>query len=125
MGARRWGQSRPSPPSSKIKKLFWLYWGPFCYFFFIWGPFSYVFLILGRIFTMWGPFCYFFFHGGGLFLGLPPPPPPTKTSAGAHDCKEGSRACFPEIFWCDRNLVSSGHVLLRFGLKNDKNNDKL
>ena len=26
---------------------------------------------------------------------------------------------------CDRNLVSSGHVLLRFCLKNDKINDKL
>ena len=24
--------------------------------------------------------------------------PPTKISAGSHDCKEGSRACSPEIF---------------------------
>ena len=72
---------------------------------------------------MWGPFCYFLLHGGGLFLGLPPPP--TKISAGAHDCKEGSRACSPEIFLCDHNLVSSGHVLLRFYLKNYKNNDIL
>ena len=73
---------------------------------------------------MWGPFCYFSLHGGGLFLSLPPPPP-TKISAGAHDCKEGSRAFSPEIFLCDRNLVSSGHVVLRFCLKSDKNNDKL
>ena len=72
---------------------------------------------------MWGPFCYFLLHGGGLFWACPPPP--TKISAGAHDCKEGSRACSPEIFLCDHNLVSYGHVLLRFCLKNDKNNDKL
>ena len=58
---------------------------------------------------MWGPFCYFLLHGGGSCFGLAPPPPPTKISAGAHD----------------RNLVNSGHVLLRFRLKNDKNNDKL
>ena len=69
---------------------------------------------------MWGPFCYFLLHGGGLFLGLPPP---AKISAGAHDCKEGSRACSPKKYLCDRNLVSSGHVLLRFCLKNDKNNE--
>ena len=69
-----------------------------------------------------GAFLYFLLHGGGIFLGLPPT---TKISANAHDCKEGSRACSTEIFLCDRNLVSSGHVLLRFCLKNDKNNDKL
>ena len=83
-------------PPPLLEKKFGLYWGPFCYFFFIWGPFCYVFLIFGGLFTMWGPFCYFLLHGGGLFLGLPPPP--TKISAGAHDCKEGSRACSPKIF---------------------------
>ena len=31
----------------------------------------------------------------------------------------------PGNFLCDRNLVSFGDVLLRFCLKNDKNNDKL
>ena len=62
-----------------------------------------------RFSHFWGPFCYFLLNGGGLFLGLPPPP--TKMSAGAHDCKKGSRACSPEFFLCDRNLVSSGHVL--------------
>ena len=77
-----------------------------------------------RFFSFWVPFGYFLFHGVGFFLGLPPPPP-TKISAGTHDCKEGSRACSPEIFLCDRNLVSSGHVLLRFCLKNEKNNNKL
>ena len=29
----------------------------------------------------------------------------------------------PEIFLCDRTLVNSGHVLLGFCLKNDRNND--
>ena len=91
------GAHRPTlaPPPEK-KEVFWLYWGPFC---------------------------YFLLHGGCLFLGLPPPP--TKISAGAHDCKEVSRAYSPEIFLCDHNLVSSGHVLLQLCLKNDKNNDKL
>ena len=120
MDARRGGKSRPSlppPPQKKYKKVFWLYWGPFCYFFFIWGPFCYVFLISG------GHFAPFYFMVGAFFWACPPPP--TKIFAGAHDCKEGSRACFPEIFLCDRNLVSFGHVLLRFCLKNDKNSDKL
>ena len=125
MGARRGGArvGRRPPPIESKKKVFGLYWGPFCYLFFLWGPFCYVFLILGGLFTMWRPFCYFLLLCGGLFVGLLPSS--TKISAGAHDCKEGSRACSPEIYLCDRNLVSSGHVLLRFCLKNDKNNDKL
>ena len=111
------------PPPSKIKKnIFGLYWGPFYYFFFIWGPFCYVFLILRAFSPCGGLFATFYFMVEAFF-GFPPPP--TKISAGAHDCKEGSRACFPEICLCDRNLVSSGHVLLRFCLKNDKTNDKL
>ena len=110
------GMSRPSPPPLE-KKSFGAILGAFLLrFSHFWGPF-----------TMWGPFCYFYFMGGGggvgwTFFGLAPP---TKISAGAHDCKEGSRACSPEIVLCDRNLVGSGHVLLRFCLKNDKNNDKL
>ena len=130
MGARRGGGARVGrrPPPQKKKKKLGLYWGPFCHFFFIWGPFCHFFFI-------WGPFCYVFLILGAFsllftswwrpFFGLAPPPRLTKVSAGAHDYKEGSRACFREIFWCDRNLVSSGHVLLRFCLKNDKNNDKL
>ena len=113
MSARRGGgKSRPSPRPHR-KKNWGLYWGPFCYFFFIWGPFCYVFLILGAfllLFTSWWR----------PFLGLPPPPPPTKISAGTHDCKEGSRACSREIFLCDRNLMSSGHVLFDFALKMTK-----
>ena len=64
------GKSKPSPPPPPRKKVLWLYWGPFCYFFFIWGPFCYVF---GGLFTMWEPFCYFLLHGGGLFGGVPRP----------------------------------------------------
>ena len=107
MGARRGGgKSRPSrPPPLKKIKFFWLYWGPFCYFFFHMGAFLLLFT------SWWMP-----------FFGLAPPP--TKISEGAHDCKEVSRACSPEFFLCDHNLVSSGHVLLQFCLKNDKNNYK-
>ena len=122
------GKSRPSPlPLEDKKKNFWLYWpGLCCYFFFILGPFCYVFS------QFWGPFhhvgafslLFTSWGGGGVFFGLASPPP-TKISAGAHDCKEGSRGFSPEIYLCDRNLVSSGHVLLRFCLKNDKNSDKL
>ena len=85
------GKSKPSPPPPPQKKVLWLYWGPFCY----------VFLIFGCLFTMWEPFCYFLLHGGGLFGGVPPPL--TKISAGSHDCKEGSRACSPEIF-CETTI---------------------
>ena len=126
MGARRGGgESRPSPPppSKKIKK-FGAILGAFLPLFLHMGAFLLRFSHFGGLFTMWGPFRYFLLHGGGLFCACPPPRP-TKISAGAHDYKEGSRACSREIFLCDRNLVSSGHVLLRFCLKNDKNNDKL
>ena len=129
MGARRGGggKSRPSPAPPPLKnnlKQFWailgglfatfsLYEGLFATFFSFWGPFHHV-GVFSLLFTSWRR----------PFFGIPPPRP-TKISAGAHDCKEGSRACSREIFLCDRNLVSSGHVLLRFCLKNDKNNDKL
>ena len=113
-GARRGGGARVGRRLLPLreKKVFWLYCGPFCY----------VFLIL-EAFSPCGDLFATFYFMVQAFLGLPPPP--TKISAGAHDCKEGSKACSPEIFLCDRNLVSFGHVLLRFCLKNDKNNDKL
>ena len=38
---------------------------------------------------------------------------------------KGFESMLPGNFLCDHNLVSSGHVLLRFCLKNEKNNDKL
>ena len=120
---------------SKIKKYFWAILRAFLLRFSHFGGLFATFyfenkkIFLGYIeglfatfFSFWGPFCYFLLHGGGLFWACPPP---TKISAGTHDCKEGSRACSREIFLCDRNLVSSGHVLLRFCLKNDKNNNKL
>ena len=37
----------------------------------------------------------------------------------------GFESMLPGIFLCARNLVSFGDVLLRFCLKNYKNNDKL
>ena len=120
MGARRGGQEQAVPPPRK--KVLWLYWGPFGYFFFIWGPFCYVFLIFGGLFTMWGPFCYFLLHGGGLFWGVPPP---LRKFLRAPMIARRVREHAPGNFLCDYNLVSSGHVLLRFCLKNDKNNDKL
>ena len=89
------------------------YGGLFATFFSFLGAFSPCGGLLPLFTSWWGP-----------FFGLAPPLS-SKISAGAHDCKEGSRACSLEIFLCDRNLVSSGHVLLRFCFKNDKNNDKL
>ena len=133
MGARK---SRPSPPPRENKKKFFGYiyiylgpfcyffftWVPFCYFFFIWGLFCYVFLIFGGLFTMWGSFCYFLLHGGS-FLGFPTP---LRKFLRAPMIARRVREHAPrKFFLCDRNLVSSGHILLRFCLKNDKNNDKL
>ena len=115
---------RRHPPHSKFKKKVFGYIGDlFATFSSYGGLFATFFLIFGGIFMMWGSFCYTFHFMVGAFFWASPPP--TKISAGTHDCKEGSRAFSPEIFLCDRNLVSSGHVLLRFCLKNDKNNDKL
>ena len=125
MDARRGGArvGRPPPPRQK-KEIFVALLGAFLL------PFLHMGAFLLRFSHFWGPFHHvgafllLFTHGGGLFWAFSPPPP-TKIFAGAHDCKEGSKACSPEIFLCDRNLVSSGHVLLRFCLKNDKNSDKL
>ena len=112
------GNSRPSPPPSKIGNNFWGYIGGLFATFSSYGGLSATF------FSFWGPF----HHVGAFsllftswwrpFLGLPPPP--TKISAGAHDCKEGSRACSPEFFLCERNLVNSGHVCYDFALKMTK-----
>ena len=104
-GEARVGRRHP-PPSKIPKKFFGNVEGLFATFFLFLGAFSPLFT------SWWGP-----------FMGLPPPP--TKILLSTHDCKEGSRACSPEIFLCDRNLVSSGDVLLRFCLKYDKNSDKL
>ena len=109
---------RPPPPLENKKKFFWLYWGPFCYFFFIWGPFCYVFLIFGSLFAT-------FYFMVGAFFGASPPPLRKFLRAPMIARRVRKHACSPEIFMCDRDLVSSGHVLLRFCLKNDINSDKL
>ena len=47
---------------------------------------------------MWGHFATFYFMVGSFFGLAAPPPPHKEMSAGAHDCKEGSRAFSPEFF---------------------------
>ena len=111
---------RRPPPPSKINKfwallsaflLLFLYMGAFLLrFSHFWGPFHHVGTFLLLFTSWWGP-----------LFGLAPPP--TKISAGAHDCKEGSRACSPKIFLCDRNLVDM--FCYDFALKMTNNNDKL
>ena len=87
------GQELAIPPSKKsslaILGAFWLlflHMGPFLLrFSHFCGPFHHV-----------GAFSLLFTScGGGGFFGACHPP--TKISAGSHDCKEGSRACSPEI----------------------------
>ena len=115
------------PPLSKVKYKFFGYIGGLFATFSSYGRlFATFFSFLGTFSPCGGLFAtfYLFTSWWGPFFGLAPPPP-TKISVDAYDCKEGSRACSPENFLCDRNLVSSGHVLLRFCLKKDKNNDKL
>ena len=113
---RRGGGERVGHRPPPLEKLFLGYIGG------LFATFSSYGGLFATFFSFWVPFGYFYFMVMAFF-GLAPHP--TKISAGAHDCKEGSRACSPEMFLCYRNLVSSGHVLLRFCLKNEKNNDKL
>ena len=75
MGARRGGggKNRPSPPPSK-KKVLWLYWGPFCYFFFICGPFlATYFSFSGAFSPCGGLFATFYFMVRAFFGACPPP----------------------------------------------------
>ena len=121
MGARRGGgRSRPSPPPSKIK-YFWAILGAFLLLFLHMGAFLLRFSHFGGLFTMWGHFRYFSVRGGGLFWACPPLRKFLRAPMIARRVREHA----PRKFLCDCNLVSSGHVLLRFCLKNDKNNDKL
>ena len=127
MGARRGGGGGAKvgrrPPPSKIKKAFWLYWGPFCYFFFIWRPFATFFSFLGA-FSPCGAFLLLFTLWWGHFFG--PSPPPLRKFLRAPMIARRVREHAPRKFFCVTAIsVSSGHVLLRFCLKNDKNNDKL
>ena len=91
MGARRGGAriGRLPPPSKK--KVLWLYWGPFCYFFFICGPFLVTYFSFSGAFSPCGGLFATFYFMVRAFFGACPPPP-TKISAGTHDCKECSRA---------------------------------
>ena len=115
------GKSRPSPhPRPLEKKFFGYIGGPFATFSSYGGLFATFLSFLGAFSPYGGLVATFYFMMGAFFGACPP-----YENTGAHDCKEGSRACSPEIFLCHRNLVSSGHVLLRFCLKNDKNNYKL
>ena len=112
-------QSRPSPPPPSPQKKFWGHIGGlFCYFFFIWRPFATFFSFLGAFSPCGGLSATFYFMMGAFFRLAPPPRYENFRE------RPGSRACSPVIFLCDRNLLSSGHVLLRFCLRNDKNNDK-
>ena len=115
------GKSRPSPlppPLENKNKSFLAILGAFLLLFLHMGAF------LLRFSHFWGPFCYFLHHDGGLFLGLAPPLQKfLRAPMIARNFRK--HACSPEIFLCDRDLVSSGHILLRFCLKNDKNSDKL
>ena len=146
-----WGKSKPShpppPPLETKNKFFGYIGGLFDTFFFIWGPFCYVLLIFGGLFIMWGPFCYFLLHCGGLFATFYfmmgaflllftswwgpffwacPPPPIRKFLRPPMIARiRGFESMLPEFFLCDRNLVGTGHVLLRFCLKNDENSSKL
>ena len=86
-------QAVPPPPLEKkffgyiggVLATFSLYGALFVTFSHFWGPFHHVGAFFLLFTSWWGP-----------FLGRATPP--TKISAGSHDCKEGSRACFPKIF---------------------------
>ena len=102
MGARMGGgKSRtsplpPPPPPRKLKKRFWAILGAFLLLFLHMGAFLVRFSnFLGAFSPCGGHFATFYFMVGPLF-GFAPPP--HEISAGAHDCKEGSRACSPEFF---------------------------
>ena len=109
------GKSRPSPPFENKKSflailgallLLFLPTGTFLLRFSqFWGPFHHVGAFLLLFTSWWGP-----------FVGLAPPPTKMLAPMIARNIK---------IFLCDRNLVISGHVLLRYCLKNDNNNNKL
>ena len=127
MGARRGGgkSKRSPPPPFENKKSFlailgallllFLHTGNFLLrFSHFWGPFHHVGAFLLLFTSWWGP-----------FFGLAPSPPPPPTKMLAPMIARMVREHAPGIFLCDRNLVSSGHVLLRYCLKNDNNNNKL
>ena len=99
----RVGKSRPSPPPP-LKKVFWLYWGPFCYFFFIYrGLFDTFLSFFGGPFHHVGPF---YFMVEAFFWACP-----LRKFLRAPMIARRVREHAPRKFLCDSNLVSSGHVL--------------
>ena len=99
---------RPSPPPlENKKKVFWAILGAF----------------LLRFSSYGGLFATFYFMVGAFFGACPPLRKFLRAPMIARRVRKDT--CSPEIFLWDRDLVSSGHVLLRFCLKNDKNSDKL
>ena len=115
MGAHRGGGARvgrpPPPPQKKRSSLAIL--GAFLLrFSYFWGPFHHVGAFFATFTSWWGPF-------------LERAPPPYENFCGLPGLQGGFESMLLGNFLCDHNLVSSGHVLLRFCLKNDKNNDKL
>ena len=98
-GGARVGRRPPPPPSSIFLYFFCYIGGLFATFSSYVGLFATFFSFFGTFSPCGGLFATFYFMVGAFF-GLSPPPLPTKISAGAHDCKEGSRACSREIFLC-------------------------
>ena len=111
MGAHR--VSRRPPPQKK----FWGHIGGLYATFSSYGGLLLRFSHFGGPFHHVGAFLLLFTSWWGPFSGLPPP---LRKFPRRPWLKESSRACSPVIFLCDRNLLSSGHVLLRFCLRNDK-----
>ena len=125
MGA--WGARvgrRPPPPHSKLKKSFFGYIGGlFDTFSSYGGLFATFFSFLGAFSRCGVIFATFNFMVGAFFWACPPPP--YENFCGRPRLQGGFLSILPGNFLCDRNLVSSEHVLLRFRLNNEKNNDKL
>ena len=98
LAGRGGGKSRPSPPPLEKKEILLAILGAFLL------PFLYMGAFLLRFSHFWGPFHHVgafllrFTSWWGTFFVLPPPHP-MKNFAGAHDCKEGSRACSPGNFF--------------------------
>ena len=111
------------PPKKNKKKFFGYIWGLFATFS-SYGAFFLFFSFLWAFSPCRGLFATFHFMVG-FFLGLAPPRPLRKFLRAPMIARRVREHAPRKFFLCDRNLVSSGHVLLRFCLKNDKTNDKL
>ena len=120
MGARRGGARVGRHPHPSKKRSFFSYIGG------LFATFSSYGGLFATFFSFWGGLLLLFTSWWGPFLGLAPPPSLRKFLRAPMIAAIAVREHPPRKFFLrDRNLVSSGHVLLRFCLKNDKNNDKL